>query len=190
MKKMLFVLLIIGIMTLAACDTGSQHSNQGQGKGGNGGGLQQLDVSHEETHIQDLPVEDISQAELDALNQTINDEYKARAIYSKVIAKFGDIKPFSNIINAETTHASELTQLYIKYDLDVPVDDWESKVPEFETVSDACAAAVQAEIDNAALYDELLSNVDNQDIIAVFTSLRDASLNKHLPAFERCGGNR
>ena len=41
-------------------------------------------------------------------------------------------------------------------------------------------------IENAALYDELFSKVDNQDIIAVFTSLRDASQDKHLPAFQRC----
>jgi hypothetical protein len=55
-----------------------------------------------------------------------------------------------------------------------------------EINSEACAAGVQAEIDNAALYDELFSMVDNTDIIRVFTSLQQASETKHLPAFERC----
>jgi len=45
---------------------------------------------------------------------------------------------------------------------------------------------VQAEIDNAALYDELFSMVDNPDIVRVFTSLQQASQTKHLTAFERC----
>lgn len=45
---------------------------------------------------------------------------------------------------------------------------------------------MQAEIDNAALYDELFSMVDNADLIQVFTSLQRASETRHLPAFERC----
>jgi hypothetical protein len=66
------------------------------------------------------------------------------------------------------------------------VNEWPGDVPSFDTLADACEAGVQAEIDNAALYDELFTMVDNADIIRVFTALQEASQTKHLPAFERC----
>jgi hypothetical protein len=39
-----------------------------------------------------------------------------------------------------------------------------------------------------ALYDELLPQVAAySDVVYVFTNLRSASRDNHLPAFERCG---
>lgn len=140
----------------------------------------------DEEHIQDLPAEDISESEIEALSLAINDEYKARATYQRVINKFGDVKPFSNIINSESNHIAELINIYNKYALTIPEDDWLDKVPVFSSVEEACQAGVDAEVENAALYEELFSMVDNQDIIAVFNSLKSASENNHLPAFERC----
>jgi len=60
------------------------------------------------------------------------------------------------------------------------------KVPEFDTVVAACAAAVVAEVENIALYDELLALDLPRDVRNVFTNIRAASLNNHLPAFEAC----
>ena len=51
-----------------------------------------------------------------ALIDAINDEYKARTLYQKVIDKFGAVRPFSNIIKAEETHIGELKLLFKKYD--------------------------------------------------------------------------
>lgn len=121
-----------------------------------------------------------------ALNEAIQDEYKARAIYAKVIEKFGEIRPFSNIIHAESRHVDALAGLYQKYGLQVPKDNWRDKVPVFATPPDACAAAIQAEIENAALYDRIMTKINKPDLTRVFTALRDASLNNHLPAFKRC----
>ena len=59
-------------------------------------------------------------------------------------------------------------------------------MPTFDTLAEACETGVEAEIENAALYDQIFDMVDNPDIIQVFTSLQQASLTKHLPAFERC----
>jgi hypothetical protein len=59
-------------------------------------------------------------------------------------------------------------------------------VPSLGSLADACAAGVQAEVDNAVLYDLLLEMADNQDIVRVFTSLQRASETRHLPAFESC----
>jgi hypothetical protein len=121
-----------------------------------------------------------------ALIDAINDEYKARALYQKVIDKFGEVRPFSNIIKAETQHIEELLPLFEKYGVEVPKDEWYDKVPEFATLQEACEAGVKAEIENAKMYDEFFKFVKEQDIIDVFKNLRDASQEKHLPAFQRC----
>ncbi|MBW3015598.1 DUF2202 domain-containing protein [Candidatus Woesearchaeota archaeon] len=142
-----------------------------------------------ENHVLDFPYEEISDSEIEALSLAINDEYKARATYRKVIVKFGSVRPFANIMKAEEIHINELKNIYEKYGLTIPEDEWYEVVPEFDSLGEACKAGVEAEVENAALYDELFSKVDNQDITAVFTALRDASKNNHLPAFARCGGS-
>jgi len=121
-----------------------------------------------------------------ALLDAIQDEYKARVLYQKVIDKFGKVRPFSNIIRAEETHIRELLPLFEKYDVDVPHDEWPDKVPEFATLREACEAGVRAEIDNAKMYDEFFEFVQEQDILVIFKNLRDASQLRHLPAFQRC----
>ena len=123
-----------------------------------------------------------------ALIDAINDEYKARATYQKVIDKFGAVRPFSNIIKAEETHIGELKMLFKKYGIEVPKDEWYNKVPAFATQTEACTAGVNAEIDNVKIYDGLLTFVKEQDIVDVFKRLRNASQDNHLPAFQRCAG--
>ena len=123
-----------------------------------------------------------------ALIDAINDEYKARATYQKVIDKLGAVRPFSNIVKAEATHIEELKPLFKKYGIEVPKDEWYKQVPEFSTQREACAAAVKAEIDNAKMYDGFLTFVKEQDIVGVFKRLRSASQDNHLPAFQRCAG--
>jgi len=145
--------------------------------------------SNKQESILSYPTEEISISEIDSLSSAINDEYKARATYKRVIEELGDVRPFSNIINAENAHIFQLESIYNKYDLEIPQDNWYDKVPTFTNIKDACSAGVTTEIENANLYDELMKKVDNQDIIAVFISLRDASKNNHLPAFQRCSGN-
>lgn len=129
---------------------------------------------------------DLSESEEEALLMALDDEYKAWSVYEQVIADFGSVRPFTSIQRAEENHIAALVTLFDRYGLDVPENPWLGNVRTFDTLAEACAAGVQAEIDNAALYDELFSMVDNADIIRVFTSLQQASETKHLPAFERC----
>ena len=151
-------------------------------------GMNQQEKIHGEDHIMNLPKEDISTGEVEALNAALDDEYKARATYEQIIKDFGEVKPFTNIIKSEENHIRELMQLYEKYDLKPIEDRWTGNIDRYESVAEACEVGVQAEIDNADVYDKLFPKVDNQDIISVFTSLRDASRLKHLPAFQRCAG--
>ena len=128
----------------------------------------------------------LAPGEASALNEAIQDEYKARATYRKVVEKFGPVRPFTNIINAETQHVAALTRLFEQYGLTVPSDSWIAKVPTFATLEEACIGAVNAEVENAKLYEKLLAATDKPDIIRVFEALQRASQEKHLPAFQRC----
>jgi hypothetical protein len=128
----------------------------------------------------------LSESEVEALLMALDDEYKAWSVYDQVIADFGAVRPFTNIQRAEANHIAALVALFDRYGLDVPENEWPGSVPAFDTLSEACEAGVQAEIDNADLYDQLFGMADNSDILQVFGSLQQASQTKHLPAFESC----
>ncbi|MDR7542980.1 MAG: DUF2202 domain-containing protein [Armatimonadota bacterium] len=121
-----------------------------------------------------------------ALIAAINDEYHTRALYQAVIVRFGEVRPFANIVRAEEQHIAELTALFAAYGIPVPPDTAAGKVQAPASIGEACRVAAQAEIQNAALYDRLQKTVKEPDIIAVFSRLRDASIKAHLPAFQRC----
>ena len=120
------------------------------------------------------------------LNKALMDEYHARNTYRKIIAAFGSVRPFSNIVEAEQTHINFLLPLYEKYSIPVPAEPEPTDMAVPESMEEACRIAVQAEEDNISLYDELLTNTDEPDVIAVFKQLQAASRDHHLPAFRRC----
>ena len=127
-----------------------------------------------------------------ALGSALQDERHAEAFYSAVMAKFGDARPFSNIIEAERQHEAMLIGLYETYGVAVPENGYATGVliapAAPETLADACKIGVEAEIANRDLYDgNLLPAVAAYpDITLVMQRLRDASEENHLPAFQRC----
>lgn len=102
------------------------------------------------------------------------------------MADYGSVRPLGNIAEAEKQHIDALVELFEHYDLAVPENDWSDQVASYDSLQDACEAGVQAEVENAELFDELFSMVDNADIEEVFTSLQRASQENHPSAFERC----
>ena len=134
------------------------------------------------------PIEGLKEEAKIALNKAIEDEYKAYTVYDKTIEKFGMIRPFSMIIRAEENHIASLKSLFDKYGLEIPENNWTSKVSASSSMKESCEIGVEAEIANAKLYqDELLPAVkDYEDITLVFNNLMNASQDKHLPAFEKC----
>ena len=122
-----------------------------------------------------------------ALIEAINDEYKARAIYRLVISTFGEIRPFVNIVEAENRHIEALLPLFKKYGVTVPKDDWGSRIEAPASIIDACRLGLEAEIENAEMYDRLLdSTIGYPDVQDVLIQLQRASKENHLPAFQRC----
>jgi hypothetical protein len=128
----------------------------------------------------------LSNEEVIALQEALDDEYKAWATYDQVIQDFGPIRPFINIRDAESRHIDALCQLYHEHGLTPPDNNWIGKAPRYDSVKSACAAGVQAEIDNVDLYQRIMAKTDRPDILRVFQNLQDASQNRHLPAFRRC----
>ena len=121
------------------------------------------------------------------LIEAINDEYKARATYRLVIKMFGEIRPFINIVEAEGRHIDALLPLFAKYGVAAPEDDWDSRIEPPLSILDACRIGVEAEIENAEMYNRLLeSTIDYPDVQDVLMQLQRASRENHLPAFQRC----
>jgi hypothetical protein len=116
------------------------------------------------------------------LNYAIQDEYLARAEYYEVLARFGSVRPFSNIVKSEETHVSMLVPLFEKYSFVVPKDSFTSHVVVPDNLEMALEIGVQAEIDNIEMYESFLERELPADIRTAFERLKAASEN-HLRAF-------
>jgi hypothetical protein len=114
------------------------------------------------------------------------DEQHAYAAYGAVIDQYGAVRPFVNIQRSEVQHITAWETLFDRYGIavtDVPAFD----LPEFASLSDACAVGAAAEVANFDLYDTMLAAFEPYpDLAYVAQSLRDASEFSHLPAFEMC----
>jgi len=113
-------------------------------------------------------------------------EYAARAEYAAILEAFGGtVQPYANILLAEQKHVAALKQQCVKYGVEIPDDSYFGNVEAPEDLLQAALAGVAAEEANIAMYDGLLLKVQKYpSLVQVFTNLRAASLNNHLPAFE------
>jgi len=128
----------------------------------------------------------LTESEIGILIEALDDEYRAWATYDQVIADFGDVRPFTNIREAEARHIQALAALFARYAVPVPANPWVGKVERYASLHAACEAGVAAEIANAALYERLISSTQRPDILSVLRNLQQASQERHLRAFRRC----
>lgn len=120
------------------------------------------------------------------LLDALDDERKAEATYAAVTGKFGPVRPFSNIISAERRHGEAIKRQLQRLGIDIPADRWAGKVAAPSSLAKACEMAIQAELDNIALYDRLIPLIGDPAVRQVFENLQAASRDNHLPAFRRC----
>jgi len=136
----------------------------------------------------------VTKAEVQALQEALDDEYHAWAIYDQVISDFGPVRPFVHIRGAEARHALALSDLFMRYGLPLPANTWRGRTTRYASLQEACEAAVVAEVANVEMYERLLAAIERPDIQAVLRNLQQASQQHHLPAFQRCarrgGGDR
>ena len=120
-----------------------------------------------------------------ALQETLLDEYAAGLYYQALINEYGSSRRFNNLIRAEQRHVSALLNLFDRYGIEPPTQD-EAAVPAMpSTLQEAIRLAIEEERANVAMYDELLESVTAADVEFVFTNLRNASAQRHIPSLER-----
>ena len=119
------------------------------------------------------------------LTYAIQDEYLARAEYEAIIQKFGVDRPFSNIMQAEVTHAELIMPLLTKYGITLPEDTSSQHVVLPDTLDEIYEIGITAEVTNIGMYDTFLKQDDlPDDVRDLFEKLKRASEN-HLRAFQR-----
>jgi len=149
--------------------------------------------------IEEFPVEELNQGEMDGLIFMREEEKLARDVYIAMYEKWGQ-RIFNNISGAEQKHMDALKTLFDRYELDDPVG--ENALGEFEneTLQDLYTTLIEQgsvsliealkvgalieEIDILDIQHELDENVDNQDVTFVYNNLLRGSRN-HLRAFVR-----
>lgn len=118
------------------------------------------------------------------LKYAIEDEYVAEAEYNLIISKYGNVRPFSNIVRSEGKHIDMLTPLFKAHNVTIPKNTAKDYVALPASLLESYPIGVEAEIKNIAMYDKFLSQDLPDDIRTVFNYLKNASEN-HLRAFER-----
>ncbi len=122
-----------------------------------------------------------------AMAEALQDEFHAYYTYQRIIDDLGSVAPFVAIHDAEWLHIGAASNLFVKRDMTVPASTWTlDNVPRFTNLQAACAGAVAAEIANVTMYDRLLLLNLPADVERVFENLREASQERHLPAFQAC----
>jgi hypothetical protein len=123
------------------------------------------------------------------LARAVQEEYRAENLYLSVLGQFGpDTVPFALIAQSEARHVEALKLLFARRSMTAPASTWKpADFGPFPSVPAACVEGVNAETEDAAFYTPYLVRTDlPQDVRNVFTNLQAASLQNHLPAFQRC----
>lgn len=173
-------LTILALMLTAFSYSPSQAAfDSGRGGPPNGAG-QQVNTAQNTTTAA------LSEQEAADLALAIQEEYTAMNTYQAIMAKLGEIQPFSRIARSEQKHVNALIRVAERYGVEVPENAGAIADIEWTTYAEACQLGVTFEQLDADLYDELLPKTTNPALVRVYTNLQRASLNKHLPAFEAC----
>ena len=209
MKKYTLLIILVLLISISSCslqkginsdnqlsqapETSSENNYGSEKQNGQGKGRNQANGNRGNRGSQNLVADasnqgPLNESEVNALNLAIQDEFKALATYQKTVKQFGEVRPFTNIIDSEQQHIDALKLLFERYEIAVPQPEvTENDITLPDTLSDVCSAAVQAEIDNNDLYQSLLiTQLEHSDLKQTFENLARASIENHLPAFERC----
>ncbi|WP_313023750.1 hypothetical protein [Mobilicoccus sp.] len=112
-------------------------------------------------------------------------EYAALAEYAAVIERYGRVEPFMSIAASEERHVNALVRQLDRLGVAVPANPYVGAIPAADTLQAAARKGAEGEVANVALFDRLLTSAaGDPGVVRVFTNLRRASLDQHLPAFQ------
>lgn len=143
-------------------------------------------------NIIDYPYEDLDAKELESIYEAYKNENKAIALYRKALDLFPKESHFESVIYKQEYQLVLLEDVYSKYELVIPEENWYPKVTEFENPSQACSSAIIFAEQSIDFYDSWLDNdnlnyiVDNQDLRYLYTKLRNDYERTLIPTFKRC----
>lgn len=116
-------------------------------------------------------------------------EYAAAAMYQAVIDEFGQVEPYVSIKEGEERHIDALARQLERMGYEVPENPYLGEVSAPADLQTAAEAWALGEIANVEMYDELLTQTDDEKLTRVLENLRRASLESHLPLFELAAEN-
>lgn len=121
-----------------------------------------------------------------ALVEASDTEHSALATYEAIIGVLGSITPFASVASAEQQHVDAVNQVAGRYGVTLPTAAGSAPAPP-ATKTAACQLGVTTEQHVISVYDTLIPQVGAYpDVVNVFTTLRAAAEENHLPAFEHC----
>jgi len=129
------------------------------------------------------------------LQTALDDERHAHALYQAVMLKYGEVRPFANIVRSEAMHMGMASDLLAKYGFKPAPDKFARKPKETKeefiarlevpaTYAAALRMAASLERQQGPLYDRLSEGAP-EEVRTVFAKLKADSIERHLVAFER-----
>ncbi|MCA9478208.1 MAG: hypothetical protein KC535_03625 [Nanoarchaeota archaeon] len=143
--------------------------------------------------IIDYPYEDLDANEVQSIYETYQNEIKALALYRKTLDLFEGEQPFESIMLQQEIQMGLFEEVYDKYELQLPEENWYDKVTDFEDLAQACTASILFAQQSIDFYDAWLDNkgvsykVDNQDLRFLYEKTRNNYETVFIPMFKRCG---
>lgn len=116
---------------------------------------------------------------IDNLLKALDDEYKAYSFYFSA-SEFG--APFTNLLEAEANHINAIIFHLNELGVQIPANPYSFATP--KSFEEAAVIALQNEQANVELYNTLVTNENDAQIIDTFYRLQAASYNNHIPALQ------
>lgn len=144
-------------------------------------------------NIIDFPYEELDASESQSIRATYSHEQKAAALYRKVLDLFPGEEPFTTALYQQEFQINLVQEVFEKYELTPPEENWYPNVSRFSDPKEACGASLVFAEESVIFYEGWLDNqgfnykVDNQDLRFLYTKLRDDYQKRMIPMFKRCG---
>lgn len=186
MRARAWVGIVVAALALAACSSPPSAGGASPSPSGTVAGATATPTPSALASASPTAAGTLSANEAAGLGSALDAEYHSYALYDAMVAKFGAVAPFSNILAAEGNHVEAIKTLYERYGIPVPANPWTGTATAPSTTAEACSMGVSNEQSVIAMYDQLSSTTTRSDILAVYANLQAVSRDNHLPAFQRC----